>query len=154
MKKINIIDIAVVLLIIALIVVAFLKFGMYSGAKNESEMNKIEYTLRISGVRMYTVDAFKVGDVIYDSQTKLAIGTITDIQTSKAKNIEETSDGRLVNAENVDKYELLITVQGDGMETDKAYFADRSVELKVGSEKVVETLYVKATCMIMSIKSI
>lgn len=152
MKKINIIDIAIVILIIALLFAAYLKFAVYDHTKTDAEMTKIEYSIKIPAVRRYTADAFKVGDTIFDSTTKLAIGTITNIEVVNNVGVVETSKGTIASAENPNRYDVTITIQTDGMETDKAYFADRSVELKVGSEKQIETLYVKTTGTIMSIE--
>ena len=151
MKKINIIDIAIVILIIALVFAAYLKFAVYDHTKTDAEMIKLEYSIKVPAVRVYTLNAFKVGDTVYDSQTKLVIGIITKIDSVNNKGLVETSDGRVASAENPNRYDVTITIQGDGMETDRAYFADRSVELKVGSEKQIETLYLKTTGTIMSI---
>lgn len=154
MKKINIIDVAVVILILILIVFAYLKFGVYEHTKTDAEMSGIQFSIKISEVRKYTGDAFKVGDTIYDSQTKLAIGSITNIEMVNSKVNSETTDGRIILVENPERYDVIITVETQGIENDKAYFADKSVELKVGSEKVIETLYVKTTGKIISINTI
>lgn len=154
MKKINIIDIAVVVLILALVVFAYLKFGVYEHTKTDAEMNKIQFSIKISEVRGYTGEAFKVGDTLYDSQTKLAIGTITNVEMITSKISSETTDGRIIYVENPERYDVTITVETEGIENDKAYFANKSVELKVGSEKTVETRYVKTTGRIISIESI
>ncbi|MBQ9267879.1 MAG: DUF4330 domain-containing protein [Clostridia bacterium] len=151
MKKMNLIDIAVVVLIIALGFALYLKFGVYDHTKTEAAMSKIEYSIKIYNVRNYTADAFQVGDTVYDSQTKLAIGKIMNIETESAKTVKETTNGKAVTAENPNRYDVLLTIETDGMETEKAYFADRSVELKVGSEKQIETLYVKTNGTIFSI---
>lgn len=154
MKKINIIDIAVVVLILALVVFAYLKFGVYEHTKTDAEMNKIQFSIKISEVRSYTGEAFKVGDTLYDSQTKLAIGTITNVEMITSRINSETTDGRIIYVENPERYDVTITVETEGIENDKAFFADKSVELKVGSEKTVETKYVKTTGKIISIESI
>ena len=151
MKKVNLIDVAMVVLILALLVGVFLKFGVYSHTKVDTEMKTINYTIKVSGIRNYTVDALSIGDIVYDTQTKVIIGTITDIKWEKSKVYRETDDGRVVCVEDTDRYDLYLTIQTDGMETDKAYFADRSVELKVGSDKTFETLYVKTNGIIMDI---
>lgn len=153
MKKINIIDIAIVVLILALVLASYLKFGVYEHTKTSAEMSKIEYSIKIFDVRNYTGDAFKVGDTVFDSQTKLAIGKVTNIETENSKSNRETSDGRIVYAENKNRYNVIITIEAEGIENDKGFFVDRSVELKVGSDKEIETRYVKTTGKIMSINT-
>jgi len=150
--KINIFDIAALLLILALCLAAYFKFNINEHTKTDTKMNTIEYQIKFPGLRKYSLDTFKSGDTVYDSQTKLVIGTIKNIEYVEAETIEETSKGIAVLAKNPEKYDITLTIETIGMETNDAYFADRSVELKVGSKKQIETLYIKSTGTITSVK--
>lgn len=154
MKKFNIIDIVFVLVVVLLIGVAVLKVSKYNVTKSNGEMNKIEYTITVYGVRQYTIDAMKVGDKVFDTQTKVNIGTIKDIKKDEYKVNVESIKGKLLRASIPEKYTMTLTIETDGLETESSYFADRSVELKVGSEKTFETLYVKTNGTIMSVKNV
>lgn len=150
MKKINIIDVLILLLIIGLIFAMYIKFGVREHTKAEADFITIEYTMKVSSVRKYTVDLLKVGDYVYDSQTKIVIGFISKIEVENSIETVETSDGRVVNAVNPNKYDITLTILCDGMETDKGYYASRSIDIKVGDDKQIETLYVKTYGTIMS----
>jgi hypothetical protein len=154
MKKFNIIDIIFIIVVVGLISVAFLKTSKYNVTKTSSTMNKIEYSLTVRGVRSYTKDAFKVGDTVFDTQTKVIIGTIKDIKVEDNEVYVESITGKLLKANIPGRYNVTLTIDTDGLETEKAFFADRSVELKVGSEKTFETLYVKTNGTVMSVKTI
>ena len=49
------------------------------------------------------------------------------------------------------KYDLVLVIETQGTIDNSGYFANRSVELKVGSEKIIETLYAKSTGIITEI---
>ena len=61
-------------------------------------------------------------------------------------------DGTIVKKAQPDRYELEIEVETDGVVNNAGYYANRTVELKVGSEKTVETLYAKSNGRISGIK--
>lgn len=140
-----------IVLVLLLMVAAYWKFVVYKNTNTDAQMLTITYRIKISNIRSYSADAFQIGDTVYDSQTKLVIGKIKDIEKTNAKINKETVDGRIIYAESLERYDVVLTIETEGMETDKAYFADRSVELKVGSEKQIETRYVKTTGTIVEV---
>ncbi len=152
-KKINIYDVGAIILVIALCFAAYLKFGIIEHTKIDTEMTNIEYTITFNYLRKYSVDTFKSGDTLYDTQTKMDIGKITKVEYEPAKRIIETVDGQAKTFINPDRYDVTITVEAEGLEKDTGYFANRSVELKVGSTKHVETLYIKSSGIVKSIKT-
>ena len=154
LKKINIFDIATIILLLALCFAAYFKFNINEHTKTDAKMDNIEYTIKFSGLRKYSLDTFASGDTVYDSQTKLAIGTIKKIEATPGVTVEETSSGTAVLATNQERYDITLTIDTVGMETPTAYFADRSVEIKVGSVKQVETLYIKSSGTVTSVKVI
>ena len=154
LKKINIFDIATIVLLLALCFAAYFKFNINEHTKTDAHMSTIEYKIKFLGLRKYSLDTFKSGDDVYDSQTKLQIGTIKKIESVPSQIILETSKGDADLATNPYKYDIELTIDTKGMETDKAYFADRSVELKVGSSKQIETLYIRSTGTITDVKVI
>ena len=50
-------------------------------------------------------------------------------------------DGTVKVVENPYKKDVILTIETPGTVTDLGYFANKSIELKVGSEKNIETLY-------------
>ena len=151
-KKVNIYDIGALILILALCAAAYIKFGIIDHTKVDTQMSNIEYSILFTGLREYSVDAFKSGDIVYDSQTKLEIGTIKEIKSEPAKVVVETVNGEAKEVVNNQRFDVTLVIDTEGLENDIGYFANRSVELKVGSAKQIETLYIKSSGIVSSIK--
>ena len=151
--KINILDISVVIIIILLVFATVIKFRNYNVDTNEnSSLENIQYEVRIGNIREYTANAFEIGDKLYDSQTNVVIGKIIDKKIEPHYAYEKLSTGKLVKVEMPEKYNLKLVVETEGSVTEEGYYANRSVELKVGSDKQIETLYVKTTARITDIE--
>ncbi len=150
-KKINIIDLLVVLVVILLIVAAYVKFGKYNVKTEDSSQETITYTVDVYSVRDYTAQAYQSGDIVFDSLTGVNIGVIKDVQMSDAVTYEPAQDGKLVKATNPYKKDLVITIETPGTVENNAYYANKSIELKVNSQKAIETKYAKTTGTISSI---
>lgn len=151
-RKINIIDISVILIIAILIFASTIKFRNYNETDDvNSKIDNIVYDVRISGIRNYTVDAFEIGDILYDTQTNVEIGKIINKVSNKTKVYEKIKSGEMVEVEIPNRYDMILTMETTGTINETGYFANRSVELKVGSEKIVETLYAKSTGTIIRI---
>jgi len=139
--KINLFDIAILLLIIILLVAGVSKFKTFNQTVDSNSAGKITYTLVISNVRPYTVDAFQSGDNVFDNLTDINIGRIIDVQSRDARIIKSLENGKTIIAQNEYKKDIILTIETPGSSTSNAYFANKSVELKVGSEKTIDTLY-------------
>ena len=151
-KKINIIDLLVVLLILILIFAAVMKFRNYNVTGDDNaKIDNFKYDIKISNIRNYTLDAYLIGDMVYDAQTNMEIGKIVDKSYSASKEYVKINTGVLVEAEIPERYDMILTIETDGTINETGYFANRSVELKVGSEKTIETLYAKSTGIIVGI---
>ena len=90
---------------------------------------------------------------MYDSQTNVAIGKITEKNIETSKEYEFMENGTAVKTEVPGKYDLKLKIETEGMINTSGYYANKTVELKVGSEKTIETKYVKSTGRIASIES-
>lgn len=131
--------------IITLIIGAVLKFGKFNSNSNENIAQTIEYKLEVDNIREYTVDGIKSGDMVYDSQTGVNIGTITNVEVTNAKTYESTSTGETIIVTNPYKYDMVLTIETPGSITESSYYANKTIELKVDSTKTIETKYVKTT---------
>lgn len=149
--RINIFDFLIVVLVIALIAVGFLKFRTFNKTVDTDSKGKITYTYIINDVRRYTLDALKSGDSVFDSLTDVCIGKIVKIDSEDATNIDSLEDGKSIVSENKYKKDIILTIETPGSSTKEAFFANKSIELKVGSQKVVETLYASVNGRIGSI---
>ena len=153
-KKINIADILILLVVIALIGAAVYKFG----AVNKEETAGISeaaqqrtYTAYIDEVRMATVNALHEGDLIFDEKTGVCLGTIKEVTHEPfMKNVLQ-NDGVIRQVEFPDYYSVTLTIEGPVIEKEDGYFAEGIVELKANSEMNVITKYAKPTMQIIGI---
>lgn len=149
--KINLFDAAILLLLLALIIAGISKFRTFNETVDASELGKITYTFTISNVRDYTANAFVSGDSVYDSGTNVNIGTIKKVEAKPARTAKSLADGSVKVLENEYKNDIILTIETPGSVNDIGYFANKSIELKIGSEKEIETRYAISSGKITSI---
>lgn len=149
--KINIVDLLVVLVVIILIIAASVKFSKYNTKTEESSETTILYTMNVLNVREYSAEAYKSGDAVYDSLTGVNIGIIKDVTQAEAVTYEITEDGGLSKITNPYRRDLVLYIETPGSVENNAYYANKSIELKVNSQKAIETKYAKTTGTISSI---
>lgn len=152
--KINLFDFAIVILVIILIIAGATKFKTFDKTVDASAMGKIQYTFLIKDVRSYTADALESGDAVFDSATNINIGTITNVKKEPAKVTKSLADGSTKIFENEYKNDVILTIETPGTMSNTGYFANKSIELKVGSEKEIETLYMTSLGRVASISYI
>lgn len=150
-RKINIIDLLTILVVILLIVAAYVKFGKYNVKSEESSQGTLLYTVDIYSVRDYTADAYQSGDIVFDSLTGVNIGVIQNVESVDAVTYETAENGKLVKTTNPYKKDVVLTIKTPGTVEANAYYANKSIELKVNSQKSIETKYAKTTGTISSI---
>ena len=149
--RFNIIDVTVLLVIILVIWGATIKFGKYNVKTDESSEKTIIYTIDVENVRDYSLQAYQSGDVIFDSLTGVSIGTIQKIEATDAVSYEERENGELIKVLNPYKKDIVLYIETPGTIENNAYYANKSIELKVNSQKAIETKYVKTTGIISNI---
>lgn len=149
--KVNLFDVAVILMILFLVIAGFTKFKTFNKAVDGGSMGKVIYTFIINDVRNYTSKAFASGDSVFDTMTDINIGKIINVETRDARIVKGLATGKSIVTENPYKNDIILTIEAPGSVTDSAYFANKSVELKVGSEKKIETLYATVSGKIGSI---
>ena len=82
--KVSIIDILVLIGIIVVIIGLAMRFGP-AGRAVLTSSEKIQYTLRVEGVRFFTVDALERGGPVSDATTKEEMGTVVDVTAVPAR---------------------------------------------------------------------
>jgi hypothetical protein len=120
MKKhrFNWIDGLVLVVVVLLIAGTCYKFlGRDPTAQRQDQVD-FTFDLRIEGVRQFTVDAIQVGDTIYDSSAKIALGTITNVAAIPAETTIYYPDGTLVKGTLEDRYDVVVTVESQGVRND------------------------------------
>lgn len=121
---VNIVDLAVVLLVVAVAARIGLKSRLLR-AVNPSTLKPVEVVLLIEDVRPATADAVSEGDTIVNAKSNAVLGELIAKEVVPALKEVETADGRLVEAEAPYRKDVYITVRGQGASDRKCYYSGR-----------------------------
>lgn len=148
--KVNIIDIAVILVVIAVIAGVFVRFTGGAG-KIVTATKKIQFDVEVEGVRDFTVDALNKKGLVTNKRYDVVTGEITNVTTKDATHQSTKADGTLVNAPMQDRYTCMVTIVTDGKESDSGYFDTNNEEIAVGREYTIYSKFVSTTGIIRKI---
>lgn len=153
-RKINIADILILLVILALAALAVFKFGILNQKESagvDASAEQMTYTAFIDEVRMPTVNALHVGDAVYDEKTGICIGVIQDVSYEPYQKGIIAANGEIKQVEYPDYYSITLTIEGPVIEKEEGYFVEGVVELKANSEMNTVTKYAKPVLKVTSI---
>lgn len=138
----NWIDALVCLLVIALALGVFYKFVVSDKSGSASATDTITYVVQVPAGKASTLDALRVGDTLYDSDSGNAIGTIVAVDPVPAETAIPLSDGTAQWGTIEGRYDTYITVEATGIVTnERQYMVNKTYQINVGSEKSMNTLY-------------
>ena len=141
--KISIIDVIVILAVLVAVLAIYVKTHKPQTGSNV-DTTTIVYQMQVDNMPEYMLQAIQKGDQIYDKErsTGGSLGTITDIQVSDGTYEAKLSDGtyEVVPAEN--HYNLLLTIQGEGLIDENGnYLLNRVYNLGVNSSREFNNKY-------------
>lgn len=152
-KKINIIDLALVLIIVISVAATVYKFGFSKHKAVVNSDTKITYVVKVKAIRDVASNALNVGDNLYEKGTKKPIGKITDKKVVNAKEFVNMADGTLSKqAEIPERYDVYLTVESQGTQSDEGYFLDGNYQIGVFSSISFFTRTVDTTGTVTEIK--
>lgn len=138
--KISVIDVLVIAVVLVMAAALYFKNNQtHTGTAVTEQI--ITFQIRARGVDDFVADAILVEDYLYDqsySSGGRPLGQITDVQVERTpgtKLADKLTDGTagLLEAENT--VDLLITVKGSGLVTDKSYSINRVYDLGINSSR-------------------
>lgn len=141
--KVNAIDLCVLIIVIALAFGAYYKFVVMNKTSSSASTQRIEYKVEIERVRDVALNNLKLGDTLYDKTSGNAIGTITNIESEPAEGRIKYDDGSVAVGEVENRYNIILTVEADGVVNESGSFVNRTYELLVGSKKKFVTKYIE-----------
>jgi hypothetical protein len=141
--KISIIDFLVVLIVVLIAAGLYVKYNVLEMTSTSTETGTITYTVNVSGVRDYTLNALKAGDALYDKNSSggYSIGTITDIKSADAKKASEMLDGSVVLGNYAGRYDVTLTVEAKGSQSEGRYLVNKTYELNSNSSRTFFTKF-------------
>lgn len=110
---INLIDLAVVLIIAALGAGLYFKSNKLVDSTPLST-TPIKMEILCMDMNPDIAGQIKVGDGLWESDTKAFLGKVTNLEVRQARQMIPTADGRMVWADLPNRKEVLLTLQGDG----------------------------------------
>lgn len=124
---VNIIDLAVIL-ILGLVIVG----GVYRFKKSAPQIvvqdQKALVKIEVEEIRQPSVDGLKVGDDLYHYDKGQYFGKIVDMEVENFKEAVSTSDGRIVLADVPGKYNAILYVEANAVNTTNT--------IEVGGEQI------------------
>lgn len=152
--KLNIFDIAVLIIIIFCVVFAIIKFLPQRNNKNVvGKTNEFSYVIRVEGISNTSAEMIKVGDELFDKVSNTKIGKIANVKVEPAKVLFEDTDGQITRVEMPTKIDLEITVETNGKVENGEYIANGLIRILVGQTKEVKTKYWMASGVVIKINS-
>ncbi|MBT9259155.1 MAG: DUF4330 domain-containing protein [Clostridiales bacterium] len=117
--RINIIDLAVLLLV--LLLAGRIAYGWFvQKPAVEQTLRPITFQVLVEKVRQPTADAFKVGDVVYDTRTNQRLGVLKAVEVRPAVLLKVNDDGTKTEVPSDIYREVLLTIEGPGQVTPTA----------------------------------
>ena len=146
---INIVDLLIIILLLALVAVGVKRFGN-KAAVGEATTKKGVITAEIKDVRDVTAKNVKVGDPIYDYDKGTLIGKIltADIEPYKDKTEYQ---GKFFNSEVPGKYRVIMTIDADVKETQDFYQVGTE-QIRIGAEMRIKNKSITSLMTILGIE--
>lgn len=151
--KFNIIDALAIVLVLAVIVGLAVRFKSTVTTAVKSDEEFI-YTVKVEGVRDYTVEALEKGGKLTDKKSEIDLGEIVSVDAVPAEVRSERADGKIVMAKQENRYTATVTIKTHGKEADNSYITADSNELSVGRVTELYTKYVHTSGKIMSVEKL
>lgn len=146
---INIVDLLIIILLLALVAVGVKRFGN-KAAVGEATTKKGVITAEIKDVRDVTAKNVKVGDPIYDYDKGTLIGKILTAEVEPYKD-ETEYQGKFFNSEVPGKYRVIMTIDADVKETQDFYQVGTE-QIRVGAEMRIKNKSISSFMTILGIE--
>lgn len=152
--RFNVIDLAVIVIIIGAITGTALRYNLVSrisstGVSEEANISFIAQELRLS-----SVDGFVEGDVFYWKQNGIRIGTLE----SKTRDYNEVfihnSDFEIVKSYNEQRYDVRGVIKAVGRFTDDGFMLGGTQYIGPGKEMIIQSKNILVTVIITDVTKV
>ncbi len=115
--KVNVLDLIVVLLILAVAGRFGLRQFWAVDAAPDGEEKEIEIVVRLQAVAQPTIDFLPVGTELTDSRNNAKVGKIVAVRIEPALVVSQGDDGRVIETRSSDRFDYYLTVRGKAWST-------------------------------------
>ncbi len=149
---INIIDLIVIMLVVALVTGGAYKLVLSERAVGEEDrLAEVVLEVVISEVRQATVDIVAQGDKLQDATIRQHFGEIIDLEVKPFRIPVETREGKVVMAEVPERYDIHLTIAGTGRISRDAIRV-ASFEVLTGSRIHLRTRYYSVVATVLKVE--
>jgi hypothetical protein len=152
--RLNIIDFTALLVVLLLIAGIGYKY-VFSGVKSITDNpDLLQYTVSITDVRNYSVDALEINDKIYDAKTDTYMGKIVGKEVRPYKDYITKTDGNVVLAEKPGRFEVLLTLEVPGVENAYGFLASGKRDINRQSTLQLESYIITVQSKVVDVKKL
>ena len=148
--KISIIDIAVIAILLIVIAGMVYRFTASGAMVNRGDA-MVDFTVRIEGVRDFTIENYQVGLSVYDRRSNQFIGTVTGFREEPSYQLVALNDGTMIHAALPERINVYVDIEANGRTTYNAIFAEGTFEVTAGSIINMRTRFVEVQGTITSV---
>jgi hypothetical protein len=138
-KKINLIDLLIILIIVAAGILVFNKFGRAKVVTPLAKQEPVAITFIIESLPEYAADNVEINDPVIDRVTSAYLGKVVSVEKKPDRSYAPDQDGRYVRSSKEGYCSLEFTVEGTGVFDGKVvnigntnYYVYRDTTLYVG----------------------
>jgi hypothetical protein len=147
---INVIDLLVIILVVA-VVARFALNPQKSSLTNEEK--KIQVVLLVKDVRDATANVIKEGDVVRETKTNNLLGKVTKVEVKPAETLVNTADGRVLNVPNPVLKDVYVTIEGSATVGENSIVLG-GTEIRIGTALQMKTNLYAVVATVMEIKEL
>ena len=149
MKRINVIDVFIILLLVLSLVGVGVRLGTNAYLNNK---NNTEYilTLQVSAISDVKENAVAVNDKVYLTESSELIGVISEVKLAPQGAFTEPSDTSQ-ELPNIEKYDMTCTVTVKGNMTENGFMLEGGKYIYIGMTLDISTTGYRGSTVVMGI---
>jgi hypothetical protein len=148
--KISVIDIFVILVAIAVVAAAYMKFTVLDSTSVSVKTVPVTYELLAKNVRQSVPGHLRRGDDVYTNEG-LYMGKVVSVITDASTSASILMDGSYTIAPVEERVDVWITLDAQCSVSDGRYYVNRTFELNVNAEVKMQSKYSYITANIIQI---
>ena len=135
--KINVIDLALIVLIIA--AGAFVGVKFFGNSSADTQTLECSYVVKIENIKETSLKYLKTGDTLYNDDNAFMGVIEKEPEYVNATEIAIKNDGSYAEAELPERVDVLLTIRGEGMKNSNGFYLDGKVSAIFGTHTHVQT---------------
>ncbi len=148
-KKLNALDFFLIAIVIVAVVAVGIRFTSSRTEKATSPVH-LEAVIRVDNIRECSVNSIQKSEALYEKGQ--LFGKVKNISVEPFVDNIEMMNGKLVSAENPEKYTVYITLDVETNQNAQNYFTPSLKTFAVGSSLSLESKYIAFESRVQSIQ--